>query len=235
MDEKQLNGMDIHRELAEREIRPRVKGDPLAEVCYDGQMFSREEVTELKRRHHVSLEANKRSMKNKWLETEGGRLCIAFFQAFQVYKDYLAKNILADPKARDTENNYYEEHELFAMGVRVLDEYQREQAAVRSRNLEKAKRAARCQHVHVNGEQCGSPRVRGRKLCYMHERMEEARTQKLDLGPLEDADSIQVAIRKLQGAIIEGTLDHKQIGQLAYTIQLAAWNVTRTTDRRDRA
>jgi hypothetical protein len=77
--------------------------------------------------------------------------------------------------------------------------------------------------------------VRGKKLCYMHERMEEARTPKLDLGTMEDSDSIQVAIRKLQGAIIEGTLDNKQVGQLAYTIQLAAWNVTRTTDRRERA
>jgi hypothetical protein len=63
----------------------------------------------------------------------------------------------------------------------------------------------------------------------------EARSQKLDLGPMEDPDSIQVAIRKLQGAIIERTLDNKQVGQLAYTIQLAAWNVTRTTDKRERA
>jgi hypothetical protein len=46
---------------------------------------------------------------------------------------------------------------------------------------------------------------------------------------MEDADSIQVGIRKLQAAIIDGKLDSKQIGHLAYTIQLAAWNVTRTT------
>jgi hypothetical protein len=63
----------------------------------------------------------------------------------------------------------------------------------------------------------------------MHERMEEARTELLDLGPLEDADSIQMAIRKLQRAIIEGKLTPRQVGQLAYTIQLAAWNVTRTS------
>ena len=62
----------------------------------------------------------------------------------------------------------------------------------------------------------------------MHERLED-RTVKLDLGPMEDADSIQVGIKKLQGAIIEGTLDPRQVGQLAYTIQLAAWNVGRTS------
>ncbi len=98
-----------------------------------------------------------------------------------------------------------------------------------NQNLEKAQKAARCRHVYLNGDQCGAPRVKGRKLCHMHERMEEAKTEKLDLGPIEDPDSIQVAIKRLQGAIIEGKLDHRQVGQLAYTIQMAAWNVTRTS------
>ena len=61
----------------------------------------------------------------------------------------------------------------------------------------------------------------------MHQRLEETKSAKLDLGPMEDPDSIQIGIKKLQGAIIEGTLDHRQVGQLAYTIQLAAWNVSR--------
>jgi hypothetical protein len=74
--------------------------------------------------------------------------------------------------------------------------------------------------------QCGAPRVKERKLCHMHERVEEAKTAIMDLGPMEDADSIQMGIRKLQEAILEGKLTHRQ---LAYTIQLAAWNVTRTS------
>lgn len=233
MDDLQTNEAVIHRELAEREIRPRDRRDPLAEVCFNGYMYSREEATELKRRHDARIDALQISMKNEWMASEGGRLCMAFFQAFRAYKDYLEKNMLADYKARDLQENYYEEHELFRAAFATLDEYQQEQEQARSKNLEKAKKAARCQHLHANGEQCGSPRMRGRKLCYMHEQMEE-RPQKLDLGPLEDPDSIQVAIRKLQSAIIEGTLDSKQLGQLAYTIQLAAWNVTRTTDRRER-
>jgi hypothetical protein len=51
----------------------------------------------------------------------------------------------------------------------------------------------------------------------------------LDLGSMEDPDSIQVAIQRLQKAIIDGKLTGKQVGQLAYTIQLAAWNVKRTS------
>jgi hypothetical protein len=71
--------------------------------------------------------------------------------------------------------------------------------------------------------------MKGKKFCRMHQRMNEAKSAKLDLGTLEDLDSIQVAIKKLQSAIIDGKLDHRQVGQLAYTIQLAAWNVTRTS------
>ena len=69
----------------------------------------------------------------------------------------------------------------------------------------------------------------------MHDRMEEATAVKMDLGTMEDADSIQVGIRKLQAAIIDGKLDSKQVGHLAYTIQLAAWNVKRTTAARAEA
>ena len=87
--------------------------------------------------------------------------------------------------------------------------------------------------MHANGDQCGAPRVRGRKLCHMHERMEETKAEKLNLGPMEDPDSIQMGIQKLQAAIIDGKLDGKQVGQLAYTIQLAAWNVMRTSMVRD--
>jgi hypothetical protein len=71
--------------------------------------------------------------------------------------------------------------------------------------------------------------MKGKKLCRMHDRMEEARALKLDLGPMEDPDSIQIAIKKLQAAVIDGVLDHKQVSALSYLIQLAAWNVTRTS------
>ena len=65
-------------------------------------------------------------------------------------------------------------------------------------------------------------------------RMEEAKAVKLDLGTMEDADSIQVGIRKLQAAIIDGKLDAKQVWASEQHIRssLAAWNVKRTTAAR---
>ena len=95
-------------------------------------------------------------------------------------------------------------------------------------NLERAQKAVRCTHLLTNGERCRAPRVRRRLLCHMHERMLEARAEKIELPPLEDANSIQLAIMKLQKVVIDGTLDHKQIGYLSNLLQIAAWNVSRT-------
>ncbi len=177
-------------------------------------------------------EARKTKFRQEWTQTGGGQLCLAFYDAFKKYKDYLETHGGEALRPSGPIKMQYEEHRVFEECLQTMENRKREQEETLLRNLEKAQRAARCQHQFLNGEQCRAPRVRGKKLCRMHERMEEAKAVKLDLGPMEDADSIQVGIRKLQAAIIDGKLDTKQIGHLAYTIQLAAWNVTRTTSAR---
>src|SRR5258708_310300 len=215
--------------LETRRISPRDRGeDPLATTYYDGQWYSAEEAAELQRRFKVRQDAYKKDCREKWEQTEQGKLCLAFYKAFQAYKTYFEthKGAKYSPCAWVVD---YDEHKLFEARLRMVANHNWERQETLRKNLEKAQKAARCRHVYLNGDQCGAPRVKGRKLCHMHERMEEAKTEKLDLGPIEDPDSIQVAIKRLQGAIIEGKLDHRQVGQLAYTIQLAAWNVTRTS------
>jgi hypothetical protein len=69
----------------------------------------------------------------------------------------------------------------------------------------------------------------GPTLCYMHAKNEEAKAVKLDLGPMEDPDSIQVASKKLQAAVIDQTLTDKQIAQLTNLLNIGAWNVIRTS------
>lgn len=230
MNENEMRNAGIEQvRIEEREIKPRDRReDPKATTEYDGHWYSAEEAAELKRRFSVGQATYRQEIREKWEETTHGKLCLAFYEAFQSYRKYLEQHEFA----KRTPGGYlvdYDEHKLFEEGLRMVEDHRRERQETLRRSLEKAQRAARCEHIHVGGAQCGSPRVRGRKLCYMHERLEEAKSEKLDLGPLEDPDSIQVAIKKLQGAIIEGKLDHRQVGQLAYTIQLAAWNVTRTS------
>jgi hypothetical protein len=174
-------------------------------------------------------EVRKKKFREEWEQTGGGQLCLAFYDAFKNYKDYLETHGGEALRPSRPINMKYEEHRVFQECLSTLESYKREREETLLRNLEKAQRAARCEHEFMSGEQCRAPRVRDKKLCRMHEGMEEAKAVKLDLGSMEDADSIQVGIRKLQAAIIDGKLDSKQIGHLAYTIQLAAWNVTRTT------
>jgi hypothetical protein len=232
MEQNGQNGAEVPNKFDGIEIKSREKGDPLAQVCWHGPggelLVSREEAEELTRRAHLRADALKKQQKEKWLASAGGQLCMKFWNAFREYEDFLQENPQARHMARGWNNEYYDEHKLFEEGLKVMATYADERAETRRKSLEKAKKSARCQHLHVSGEQCGSPKMRGRKLCYMHERMEEARNATLDLGPMEDADSIQMGIRKLQGAIIEGKIGPRQVGHLAYTIQLAAWNVTRT-------
>jgi hypothetical protein len=174
-------------------------------------------------------EARKKKFRQDWEESGGGQLCLAFYNAFKKYKYYVETHSGEMERPSGPINNKYEEHRVFEECLSTLESYKREREETLRKNLEKAQSAARCEHEFLNGERCRAPRVKGKKLCRMHEGLEEAKAVKLDLGSMEDADSIQVGIRKLQAAIIDGKLDSKQIGHLAYTIQLAAWNVTRTT------
>jgi hypothetical protein len=178
-------------------------------------------------------ELRKKKFRQEWEQTGGGQLCLAFYDAFKKYKEYLETHSGEAARPSGPLRMKYEEHRVFEECLRTLEDNKREREETLRRNLEKAQSAARCEHEFLSGERCRAPRVRDRQLCRMHEGMEEAKAVKLDLGPMEDPDSIQVGIRKLQAAIIDGKLDSKQIGHLAYTIQLAAWNVTRTRSRRE--
>jgi hypothetical protein len=213
---------------AEGFIEGRADNDGKAIVNILGKWYRPEEVEQVERQNAARRADSDRKTRDAWEATPQGKLCLALYEAFQAYRAYLEQN----PHARKTiwgSEVDFDEHKLFEHGLRMVDEHRREVAEKLRKNLEKAQAAARCEHEHLNGNQCKAPRLKGGKLCHMHQRLEEAKSAKLDLGPMEDPDSIQVGIKRLQGAIIEGTLDHRQVGQLAYTIQLAAWNVGRTT------
>jgi hypothetical protein len=170
----------------------------------------------------------KKYMREHWEKSEHGKLCLAYYEAFHALRTYCEK--YGFPSAAPTDHvTGYDEYQLAEEGLRIGEQLKQKRDEKLRKNLERAQNAARCQHVFLNGDVCSSPRIRGKKLCRMHARLEEAQALKLDLGPMEDPDSIQIGIKKLQAAIIDAKLDAKQIGHLAYTIQLAAWNVMRTT------
>ena len=98
---------------------------------------------------------------------------------------------------------------------------------------------ARCQHIKVNGTQCGSPSLKSERLCFFHNRWHEARIEftragqpveeitALDLPVLEDANSVQVAIMQVLRLIIAKQVDPKIAGLLLYGLQTASLNLKR--------
>jgi hypothetical protein len=101
----------------------------------------------------------------------------------------------------------------------------------------------RCQHIKVNGTQCGCPALRHNKLCYFHKRNHEERVELnldrlknararrrkviMELPVLEDANSIQVSLMQIMRLIIAGQIDGKNAGLLLYALQTASANLPR--------
>src|SRR5438128_776482 len=98
---------------------------------------------------------------------------------------------------------------------------------------------ARCQHIKINGTQCGSPALRGGKLCYFHKKWRDTRVTinpnaprrpraSLELPVLEDANSIQISLMRVMRLIASGQVDAKSAGLLLYALQTASSNLPHT-------
>jgi hypothetical protein len=91
----------------------------------------------------------------------------------------------------------------------------------------------RCQHLKVNGTQCGSPALNYRRRCFFHERMRRERvkiarqntTYRFDLPLLEDANCVQIALMKVIQMLGAGSVDHKTAGLMLYGLQTASINL----------
>jgi len=99
----------------------------------------------------------------------------------------------------------------------------------------------RCQHLKVNGTQCGSPALRRNSFCYFHKLHHEERIVlnadrarrrhniTIELPVLEDANSIQVTLMQIMRLIVAGQIDGKTAGLLLYALQTASANLPRTS------
>jgi hypothetical protein len=96
----------------------------------------------------------------------------------------------------------------------------------------------RCEHIKINGTQCGSPALKRNHFCYFHKRWHETRIvlnanrarrgrAALDLPVLEDANSVQVSLMQVMRLILSGQVDPKTAGLLLYALQTASSNLSR--------
>jgi hypothetical protein len=89
----------------------------------------------------------------------------------------------------------------------------------------------RCQHLKVNGTQCGSPALRSKRFCYFHSRhqLKPAPESQFDFPVLEDANAIQVALMQVIRAIADNKIECKRAGLLLYALQTASYNLKRAS------
>ncbi len=92
----------------------------------------------------------------------------------------------------------------------------------------------RCQHVKMNGTQCGSPALRRRRHCFFHDRIRHEQAKiaaqasvqpTFELPLLEDANCVQVALMKVIQMLASGRMDHKTAGLILYALQTATVNL----------
>lgn len=98
----------------------------------------------------------------------------------------------------------------------------------------------RCQHIKVNGVQCGSPALRRNRFCFFHKRFHDERIRlaadrarrssgTFVLPVLEDANSIQTALMQVMRLLLSHQIEHKTASLLLYALQTASTNLQRTS------
>jgi hypothetical protein len=97
----------------------------------------------------------------------------------------------------------------------------------------------RCQHLKINGTQCGSPALRRNRFCFFHKRFQDERIRLAAdrkrrglatflLPVLEDANSIQMALMQVMRLLVSHDIDHKTASLLLYALQTASSNLRLT-------
>jgi len=92
----------------------------------------------------------------------------------------------------------------------------------------------RCQHIKVNGTQCGSPARRNEPYCHYHRENQPERVKvggkdgvEVLMPVLEDAQSIQTVVRQVAMLILGGKIDNKQAGLMLHALRIASTNLKR--------
>ncbi len=98
---------------------------------------------------------------------------------------------------------------------------------------------ARCQHIKINGTQCGSPALRHEIYCFFHMRwalksmeIDEGRQRErwnATLALPEDADSIQMGLGEVIRLMMTRQVDHRTAALTLYALQTASANLKHTS------
>jgi hypothetical protein len=94
----------------------------------------------------------------------------------------------------------------------------------------------RCKHVKTNGTQCRSPALKGKELCFYHEKNRPAPAElymdgerycdsQIMVPVFEDAHSIQTMIQLVVSLMLSRRIERKDAGLVLYGLQIASGNL----------
>jgi hypothetical protein len=178
--------------------------------AHNDRMAVTQQRDERRLREHKELE------RQAWGTTQAGQLLKKLGESFAEYRECLEK----DPRLVEKALAFDEMNQKIFNKMRT--------------SMERAHNAPRCRHEKAGGGTCQAPRVRGKKYCHMHEMLEEARPEKINLPNLGDAHAIHAAIAKGAQAVVDGKLEYKQASILGYYLQLALTSVGRVDNEDER-
>ena len=98
----------------------------------------------------------------------------------------------------------------------------------------------RCRFIRADGTKCGSPALKGGRMCYFHSRTEGTRKRKrkakqaverFQVPVLEDDLAIQMAVTNVCRQLASEPLDTKRASLLLYGLQVASVAVRRTAQK----
>ena len=96
-----------------------------------------------------------------------------------------------------------------------------------------------CRHIRTNGIQCRAPKLHDGAYCFFHKRLYARHSpfrnppathgvlipgHHIQLEPLEDSESVQIALSVVINALATGQLETKRATALLYGLQLASMN-----------
>jgi len=92
-------------------------------------------------------------------------------------------------------------------------------------------RPQKCQHHKPDGSRCGSPAMKGKRLCYFHEQSRKTFPRRVaapilpDFPVIEDRRSIHIALNQVFQALRHRAIDHRTAAQILCGLQMAVGQV----------
>jgi len=92
-------------------------------------------------------------------------------------------------------------------------------------------RPQNCQHRKRDGSRCGSPAMRGKRLCYFHHESRRTHPRRVvapilsDFPLIEDARSIQIGLNQTLQGLLHRSIDCRTAGQILRGLKMSMGQV----------